>query len=206
MPPPIGAEFSPEILKTNPDSTEFPFNDQEVYGDYRPVRTGSMRVPDISIGEWNRLSPAHRGIQQDLYLQRCEQRRKDNIKRLRKAWKERIVAHTVSAMFAGIEIRVEGDLCNAEVGYVDTMRPPPAPCAALGVNGQLDAEAPLEAKGARWEPISAPAMQIQIVDAKEQHRHFIADFDFPFNALVAEPVSKTQRKQLPKAQAACDKE
>ena len=49
-------------------------------------------------------------------------------------------------------------------------------------------------------------MPIQIVDEKKEYRHFIADFDFPFNSLVAEPVSKTQRKQLPKAQAACDKE
>ena len=77
----------------------------------------------------------------------------------------------MSVMFAGIEIRVEGDLCNAEDGLVDTMRPPPAPCAsALGVNGQLEVEAPLQAKGARWEPISAPAMPIQIVDEKEEHR------------------------------------
>ena len=75
-------------------------------------------------------------------------------------------------MFAGTEIRVEGDLCKAEEGYSDTMGLPPAPCAsALGVNGQLDAESPLEAKGAQWEPISAPAMPIQIVDEKEEHRH-----------------------------------
>ena len=113
----------------------------------------------------------------------------------------------MSAMFAGIEFRVEDGLCNAEEGLVDTMRPPPTPCAsALGVNGQLDAEAPLEAKGARWEPISAPAMPIKIVDGNEEHRHFVAAFDFPFNALVAEPISKTQRKQFPKAQAACDKQ
>ena len=64
----------------------------------------------------------------------------------------------------------------------------------------------MQAKGAKWEPISAPAMPIQIVDEKEEHRHLIATFDFPFNVLVAEPVSKTQRKQLPKAEAACDKE
>ena len=87
------------------------------------------------------------------------------------------------------------------------MRLPPTPCAsALGVNGQLVAEPPLEAKGAQWEPISAPAMPIRIVDEKEEHRHLIADFYFPFNSLVAEPVSKTQRNPFPKAQAACDKE
>ena len=82
-PLPIGAEFSPEILHGLPDSTEFPFNDAEVYGNVMPVWTGSMRVPDISIGEWNKLSPAHRHIQQDLYLQRYQQRRKDTIKRLK---------------------------------------------------------------------------------------------------------------------------
>ena len=100
----------------------------------------------------------------------------------------------MSAMFAGTEIRVEGDLCNAEEGLLDTMRPPPVPCAsALGVKGQLEAEAPLEAKGARCEPISAPAMPLKTVDEKEEHRHFIAAFDFPFNALVAEPVSNTEK-------------
>ena len=49
-------------------------------------------------------------------------------------------------------------------------------------------------------------MPIQMIDEKEEHRHLIAAFDFPFAVLVAEPVSKTQRKQLPKAQAACDKD
>ena len=172
-----------------------------------PVRLGSLRVPDISMEDWRKLSPAHRTVQQDLYLQRCQQRGKDKIKRLRIALKERTAAHTVSAMFAGTEIRVDGDLCKAEERYFDTVRPPLTPCAsALGVTGQLGAEPPLEAKGAQWEPISAPAMPIRIVNEKEEHRHLIADFDFPFNSLVAEPVSKTQRKQLPKAQAACDNE
>ena len=49
-------------------------------------------------------------------------------------------------------------------------------------------------------------MPIKTVDEKEEHRHLVAAFAFPFNVLVAEPVSKTQRKQLPKARAACDKE
>ena len=60
----------------------------------------------------------------------------------------------------------------------------------------------MEAKGAQWEPISAPAMPIRIVDEKEEHGHFIAAFDFPFNDLAAEQVSKTQAKQIPKAEAA----
>ena len=73
----------------------------------------------------------------------------------------------MSVMFAGIEMWVEEDVCNAEEGLVDTMQPPPAPCAsALGVIGQLEAAVPLQAKGAWWEPISAPAMPIKIVDER----------------------------------------
>ena len=64
----------------------------------------------------------------------------------------------------------------------------------------------MEAKGATWGPVSAPALTMKMVDEKEEHRHFIAAFDFPFGVLVAEPVSETQRKQIPKAQAACDTE
>ena len=98
-------------------------------------------------------------------------------------------------MFAGTEIRVDGDPCKAEERDFDTMQPTPTPCAsALGVNGQLGAEPPLEVKGAQWESISAQLMPSRIMNEKEEHRHLIADFDFPFNLLVAEPVSKTQRK------------
>ena len=79
-PPPVGAEFSPEILAEIPDGTEFLFDDPEVYGNDMPVRTGSMHVPDIQLVEWSKLSPAHKFVKQDLYLQRCEQRRKDTIK------------------------------------------------------------------------------------------------------------------------------
>ena len=50
-PPPIGAEFSPDILHEFPDSTEYPFNDAEVYGNYMPVRTGSLRAHDIATRE-----------------------------------------------------------------------------------------------------------------------------------------------------------
>ena len=71
---------------------------------------------------------------------------------------------------------------------------------------RLVAEEALEAKGAKWELISALAMPIHMVDEKEEHRHFIAAFDSPFNMLVAKRVSKTQRKQLAKARAASDKE
>ena len=38
------------------------------------------------------------------------------------------------------------------------------------------------------------------------HWHFLAGFDFPFHLLAAEPISRIQRRQIPKAQAACDKE
>ena len=106
---------SPQRFSTNfQTALNFPFTDAEVHGNFMPVRLGSLRVPDISMEDWRKRSPAHRTVQQDLYLQRCQQRRKDNIKRIRKALKERTAAHTVSAMFAGTEIRVDGDLCKAE--------------------------------------------------------------------------------------------
>ena len=117
------------------------------------------------------------------------------------------MSHTVSAMYAGIEIRAESGLCNAEEGFVETKQPSLTPCAsAQRVNGQLDAGIPLQAKGAKWEPISSPAMPIKLVDEKDEHRHFIAASDVQFNVRVAEAVSKTQRKQISKAQAARDKE
>ena len=40
----------------------------------------------------------------------------------------------------------------------------------------------------------------------QSHREFVPWFDHPLDCLVAEPVSKSQRKAIPKAQAACDKE
>ena len=78
-PPPIGAEFFPEILAELPDSTELSFDDPEASGIYVAACSGSMRVPDIPVPDWNKMSPAHTIIQQGLYLQRCEQRRKDKI-------------------------------------------------------------------------------------------------------------------------------
>ena len=86
-------------------------------------------------------------------------------------------------------------------------QPLPTACA-LAQRGdvQFDSEETLEVKGAKWEAISAPAMPIDIVDEKEERRRVIAAFDFPFNMMLAEPVSKTQRKQTPKARAACNKE
>ena len=45
-----------------PDSVEFPFDYPEVVGEYMLVRLGLMRVPDIAVPEWNKLSPAHNMI------------------------------------------------------------------------------------------------------------------------------------------------
>ena len=38
------------------------------------------------------------------------------------------------------------------------------------------------------------------------HRNHVLEYDFPFNLLVAEPVTRAQRRTLPKAQKACDDE
>ena len=112
---------------------------------------------------------------------------------------ERTVSHTVSAMLAGTEIRAESDIHEAEERLEETKQPSLTPCAlAQRGDGQLEAENRLEKKGAKWEPVSAPAMPIQNVDEKEEHRHFIAAFGFPFNVLVAEPVPKTQRNKIPR--------
>ena len=73
---------------------------------------------------------------------------------------------------------------------------------------RVNHEASLKAVEDRWINVSAPCMPIQIsVNSNQnEHRHFIADFDFPFNLLLVELITRSQRKQIPKAQAACDKE
>ena len=88
-----------------------------------------MRFPDIQVGECNERPPAHKIVQQDLDLQRCEQRIKDKIKRLRKALNDRTVSHTASATLAGIEIRSESDSCGAEERLEETKQPSLTPCA-----------------------------------------------------------------------------
>ena len=50
-------------------------------------------------------------------------------------------------------------------------------------------------------------MPMCIAPSIAEHRNRIPDFENgPFNMLVAEPVSKTQRKAIPAAQKACDTE
>ena len=51
-----------------------------------------------------------------------------------------------------------------------------------------------------------PLMPIDLNPPPEVHRDHVPCYDVPFNLLVAEPVSRAQRKAIPKAQAACDKE
>ena len=81
------------------------FNDTEVYGIHTPVRHGSMRVPDISVVEWNKQTPSWKRNEQDQYPIRCEKRRKVKIERLRKVLIKRIGNGTVRASFAGVEVR-----------------------------------------------------------------------------------------------------
>ena len=53
---------------------------------------------------------------------------------------------------------------------------------------------------------TVPSMPISSLPLSLEHRDFIPIFDFPFDLLIAEPVTRAQRRQLPKAQAACDLE
>ena len=73
---------------------------------------------------------------------------------------------------------------------------------------RADQEKSLKAVEDKWINVFAPCMPIltSANSNRTQHRHVLADFDFPFNLLVAEPIIRIQRKQVPKAQAACDKE
>ena len=103
------AEYSPEVLAEFPSDMQFPYNDIEVYGIYMPVRHGSMRVPDCSIADWNVLQSAGKLREQDLYVVRCEDRRKAKIGKLRKALVKRICSGSVRASFADVEVRALDD-------------------------------------------------------------------------------------------------
>ena len=103
--PPDVAEYSPEIRAEFPSDMQFSYNDTEVYGIHTPVRHGSMRVPDISVVEWNKQQPVWKKKEQDQYPIRCGQRRIENIERLRKALMKIIGNGTMGASFAGVEVR-----------------------------------------------------------------------------------------------------
>ena len=63
--------FPPEVIAEFSDDMLFPMSDREVYGQYAPVRSNSMRVQDIPPGPaWNDLSDAMKGIEQLEYSQK----------------------------------------------------------------------------------------------------------------------------------------
>ena len=207
--PPDVAEYSPEILAEFPSDMQFSYNDTEVYGIHVPVRHGSMRVPDISVVEWNKQQPAWKNNEQDQYPIRCENRRKENFERVRKARIQIIGNGTTRASFAGVEVRAT-DISQAE-GSTDNTNVPqwPHSCTSVQEEGdRVEHEKSLKAIEDNWNSVSAPCMPIltSVNFSNTGHRHFLADVYFLFNLLVAEPITRTQRKQIPKAQAACDKE
>lgn len=99
--------FSPQILSELPDEMRLPRTNSEVYGEYDLVRRGSMRVPGISIEEWNRLPGPQKKVQLDLYNERCAMRRKDIIHRLRVQMKSCLenTSCTSIAVQAGTNVR-----------------------------------------------------------------------------------------------------
>ena len=205
------AEFSPEVLAEFPDDMTFPLSDTEVYGVYMPVRKGSMRVPDIQEGpEWNDLTPSHKKIQINLYTERCEFRRKDKIARLRKLLAQRLdkgqAATLLFSCYAGTRTVVH---TGPEDGNFDEgVAAQPSPEETLVPRGEKqDIPIITQTACAQWEPAIVPAMPMCIAPSIAEHRNRIPDFENgPFNMLVAEPVSKTQRKAIPAAQKACDTE
>ena len=51
-----------------------------------------------------------------------------------------------------------------------------------------------------------PRLPIMATPVVQNHRDKCSSFEFPFNMLVADPVTRAQRAKIPKAQAACDEE
>ena len=136
---------------------------------------------------------------------RCENRRKAKIEKLRKALVKRIGSGSMRASFAGLEVRALDD-DQAEERIAETILQPPHDCASVhGEGDSVEHKASMKAVDDGWINVSAPCMPIHIsVDSNQpEHRHFIADCDFPFNLLVAEPITRTHteskfpRRRLP---------
>ena len=73
---------------------------------------------------------------------------------------------------------------------------------------RVDREKLLKAVEDKWINVSAPCMPslTLLIPNQAEHWHFLAEIDYSFNLLVAETITRTQRKQIPKAQAACNTE
>ena len=174
-----------------------------------PVRHGSLRVPGISVIDWHVLQTSWKKIEQDQYAVRSEHRRKSKNEKLRKDLVKIIGNGTMRALFASVEVRAP-DSSQAE-GRTDNPNDCqwPHSCASVQEEGdRVEHEKSLKAVEDNWISVSAPCMPIltSVNFNSTGHRQFLADLDFPFNLLVAEPMTRTQRRQIPKAQAACDYE
>ena len=110
---------------------------------------------------------------------------------------------TMRASFAGVEVRVP-DSYQAE-GRTDNPNVCqwPHSCPSVQEEGdRVEREVSLKAVEDSWDNVSAPCMPILVSVNQAEHQHFLADVYFAFNLLVAEPITRAQRKQIPKAQAA----
>ena len=107
-----------------------PLNDPEVYGNYMPVRKGSMRVPDIAEGrDWNTLPDAFKTIEIEEYPKKCEMRRKAKIHRLTL----QIIAKLVKTAYVSVDTYAgttighelpEQNIGHNNSGLVDDALPP----------------------------------------------------------------------------------
>ena len=112
------------------------------------------------------------------------------------------------ASVAGVEVRAP-HVSRAEGGIDNpTVCQQPHSRATVHKEGdRVEHEKSLKVVEDKWIHVSAPGMPIitSFNVNKNEHRHLIADVVFSFNLLVAEPFTRTHRKQIPKARAACDK-
>ena len=191
-----------------------------------PVRHGSTRVPDISVEDWNNMRGKVKVQQQKLHAERCEIRRQKKVKQLRTMMQQRLdkpSAHYVS-YHAGTAIRlpeVSEEECSDNLILVSS---------TLGGSSTVDQVVDLSSP-AVWQPLPGeenkgckltnnddysmpksrdyavvPSMPISSIPLSQDHRDFDPILSFPFDLLIAEPMTRAQRRQLPKAQAACDLE
>ena len=179
-----------------------------------------MRVPDIPEGpQWNTLSQFHKRVEVTEYPGRCEARRKEKIHRLRTEMQARIQksAFCFTDVYAGTKIAPKGSFCppagenvlgqeEVPCGQSPTTVRATASQVHDGSYGFAQPDDKVDDSQGAWNCVSAPRFPIEINPEPQPHRDRVPLFENPFHAFVAEPVSRAQRRNIPKAQAACDKE
>ena len=204
------SSYAPEVLERYPDNMEFDANDPEVYGEHFPVRRESMRVPDISVEDWAKLSDGDKHMEsRNLYQLRVRERKKAKIKRLRDSMQRAYPIPSPSAAVSSISgFRVQlPTLTSDEVAFVtDSIHSTDSVEPDEGTHEDSKLSSGMRSPWLELNAKDVPSMPIQVVPAVQAHRDHVPDFSYPFNLLVAEPVSKTQRAKIPKAQEACDAE